>query len=350
MKRLVVAAMALLALLSVIALSACGEKVPAGAIAAVGDGVVTEEQYDDILAQAKTSYEVNNAEFPGADTTEFKQLKASIVEYLVRAELFTQQAKELGVEVTEEEIDERVASIVESLGGQEEFDKLIKEQKLTTAQVREQLATALLAEQLEEEVGKSVTVSEDAARKYYDDADHKAEFVVADTVDARHVLVKTKAKALEVRALLAADSSDANWKKVATKYSTDPGSKSTGGDLGSFAKDRMVEEFANAAFSLKVGQISQPVKTQFGYHVIEVTKKTPGSTTSFEDAKAGIEETLKTEQATKAWEEWVKNLESETKVSYAPGFDPDELTASPSPAAISASPSVAPSASPSAAE
>ena len=98
-----------------------------------------------------------------------------------------------------------------------------------------------------------------------------------ESVDARHILVKTKAEAEKVRALLEADNTDANWKKVAKQYSTDPGSKNNGGSLGNFPKGRMVKPFENAAFALKVGEISQPVKTQFGYHVIEVTKKTPGN-------------------------------------------------------------------------
>ena len=103
-----------------------------------------------------------------------------------------------------------------------------------------------------------------------------------DSVDARHVLVKTKAEAEKVQALLAADNSDANWKKVAKQYSIDPGSKDNGGSLGSFPKGRMVAEFDKVAFSLKPGTVSVPVKTQFGWHVIEVTKKTPGSTKTFE--------------------------------------------------------------------
>ena len=94
-----------------------------------------------------------------------------------------------------------------------------------------------------------------------------------ESVDARHVLVKTQAEADKVRALLEADNTNANWKKVAAQYSTDTGSKSNGGSLGNFPKGRMVKPFEDAAFALKVGEVSQPVKSQFGYHVIEVTRK-----------------------------------------------------------------------------
>jgi parvulin-like peptidyl-prolyl isomerase len=99
----------------------------------------------------------------------------------------------------------------------------------------------------------------------------------------------------------------------------------------------MVPEFEKVAFGLKVGDISAPVKTQFGYHVIEVTKKTPGSTTTFEEAKAGIEERLKIEGQTAAWDTWLADAKTAAAIVYAPGFNPIELTATPSPAASPAS-------------
>ena len=143
-----------------------------------------------------------------------------------------------------------------------------------------------------------------------------------ESVDARHVLVKTKAEAEKVRALLAADNTDANWKKVAKQYSIDPGSKNSGGSLGNFPKGRMVKPFENAAFALKVDEISQPVKTQFGYHVIEVTKKTPGSSQTFAQAKATIEQQLKYQKQATAWDAWLKQALKDAGVVYAAGFDP----------------------------
>ena len=229
-----------------------------------------------------------------------------------------------------------------------EYEKLLEQMKMTEEQLRQQVAVQQLKVQLQDEVGKSVTVSDEEIKAYYEDPDHAEEFVVEETVDVRHVLVKTKAEALKVKALLEADSSDANWKKVAAEYSTDPGSKSNGGLYTAVPRGRMVKEFENAAFSLKIGEISDPVKSSYGYHVMETTKKTPGSTTSLEDAKEGIEAQLKQEKQAKAWEEWIAKLEEDVKVVYALGFNPDELTASPSPAATSASPSASPQSSESA--
>ena len=156
------------------------------------------------------------------------------------------------------------------------------------------------------------------------------------------MLVNTKAKAEKVQQLLAADNSDANWKKVAALYSIDPGSKDKGGSLGSFPKGRMVPEFDKVAFSIKPGTISVPVKSQFGWHVIEVTKKTPGSSKTYEEAKAMIEQSLKFQLQAKAWETWLAEAQKTADIMYASGFDPKTLTASPSPSGSAAPSSPAP--------
>ena len=137
--------------------------------------------------------------------------------------------------------------------------------------------------------------------------------------------------------LLEADPSDANWKKVAKKYSTDPGSKDKGGSARHLPKGRMVAEFDKVAFSIKPGTISAPVKSQFGWHVIEVTKKTPGSSEDLRrsqgDDRAGAQVPG---SAAKAWETWLDNAKKTAGIVYAAGFDPKTLTASPSPSGSAA--------------
>ena len=339
MKRVIVAAMVLLAFAaSAVVLAGCGEKsVPSGSIAVVGDVSITQEQFDDVIAQAKASYEAQGVDFPAAGTPEYDKLKASVVDYLVQTELISQKAVEMGVEVTSAEVDERVAAIVDQIGGQKKYDALLKKQGVTEEDLRAQLEVQMLQDKVRTKVGEDVTVTAEQVKDFFDDPDNKAQFDVPDSVDARHILVKTKAKALAVQRLLKADSSDANWKKVAKEYSIDPGSKGSGGDLGTSPKGRMVKEFEDEAFTIKVGTISDPVKTQFGYHIIEVTKKTPGSTTTFEEAKTGIEERLKLEGQAAVWEKWLEEAETAAAIVYVTGFDPTVLIVTPSPAATPAS-------------
>ncbi len=336
MKKLIVGVVLIALVLPALLLPACGQKkVPAGAIAAVGDGIVTQEQFDEIWEQAEAQYASQEGapDFPEEGSTQYKQLRASIVNYLVQTEIVKQRAPEMGVSVTDKAFDERMKQIVQQVGGEKKLDKLLEKQAVTKEQLEQQLRAQMLQDAVQEKVYSEIKVSDADLKKYFEDPDNAAQFNVPESIDARHVLVKTKAKAEEVRALLEADNSDANWKKVAKKHSTDAGSKNNGGDLGNFPKGRMVKQFEDAAFDLGVGEISAPVKSQFGWHVIEVTGKTPGSKQSFEEAKATIEQQLQFQMQATAWEDWLKQALDDAGVAYAPGYDPELLTASPSPAA-----------------
>jgi foldase protein PrsA len=337
MKKLIVGVALLTLVVPMLLLAACGseQKVPAGAIAAVGDGVVTQEQFDQIWKQAEAQYksQAGAPPFPSPDSTQYNQLKASIVNYLVQNQIIKAKAADLGVTVTDKQFQERMAQIVKQVGGQKKLDKLLKEQSVTQVQLEAQLKAQMLQDAVQQKVYSSIKITPEQVKKYFEDPANKSQFDVPESVDARHILVKTKAEAEKVRALLEADNTDANWKKVAAQYSTDPGSKNNGGSLGNFPKGRMVKPFENVAFGLKVGEISQPVKTQFGYHVIEVTKKTEGSKQTLEQAKSTIEQQLKYQKQATAWEDWLKTAMKDAGVIYAAGFNPANLTASPSPAA-----------------
>jgi len=339
MKKVIVTAVLLGLLASAFVFAACGgNSVPTGAIASVGDATVTQEQFDQIWAQAKAQYASQQGAppFPKEGSAGYDQLKASIVTYLVQNELIKQQAAGMGVTVTQKQLDERVKQITQQVGGQKKLDELLKKQGVTMDQLTTQLEAQMLQEALRTKVGENAKVTEAQIKAYYNDPNNKQQFVVPDSVDARHVLVDTKAKAEKVQQLLAADNSDANWNKVAKQYSTDPGSKDKGGSLGNFPKGRMVPEFDKVAFSIKPGTISVPVKTQFGWHVIEVTKKTPGSSKTFEEAKSMIEQSLKFQLQAKAWETWLADAMKQADIKYGSGFDPKMLTASPSPSGSAA--------------
>jgi len=335
MKKVIVAAVLLGLLASALAFAACGgNQVPAGAIASVGSATVTQEQFDQILAQAKAQFASQEGAppFPKEGTADYDRLKASIVNYLVKIELIKQQAADMDVSVTQKQLDERIKQITQQVGGQKKLDALLKKQGVTMDEITTQLEAQMLEEAVRAKVGADAKVTEEQLKAYFNDPANKAQFVVADSVDARHVLVDTRAEAAKVQKLLAADPSDANWAKVAKKYSIDTTTKDKGGVLGTFGQGRMVPAFDKVAFSIKPGTVSVPVKTQYGWHVIEVTKKTPGSSKTYEEAKPMIEQALKFQLQAKAWETWLAEAQKKAELMYADGFDPKTLTASPSPA------------------
>ncbi|HQG54663.1 MAG TPA: peptidyl-prolyl cis-trans isomerase [Thermoleophilia bacterium] len=334
MKRLVLA-VALVVLLAVsLSVAACGgNEVPAGAIAAVGDGVVTQEQFDELMAQAKAQYASQaGVDFPKEGSPTYNQLVASIVNYLVQNELIKQKAEELDVTVSDKELAERLKQVEQSVGGAKKLKKLLKSYAMTVDQLKEQLRASMLADAVKQKVYEDVKVSDEKVKAYYDDPKNESQFKQPETRDTRHILVKTKAQADEVRALLAADPSEENWQKVAKKYSQDPGSKDSGGALGAVSKGQMVPGFEKATWALKVDEISRPVKTQFGWHIIQVIKITPAKTQTFAEAKEMIRQMLLYQQQATAWSDWLKQAMEDADIVYAAGYDPDKLTAPATPA------------------
>ena len=125
------------------------------------------------------------------------------------------------------------------------------------------------------------------------------------------ILVADEAKAKEVKAKLAAGG---DFAALAKEYSTDESNKEQGGDLGFFSKGQMVPEFENAAFSMKIGDISEPVKTEFGYHIIKVTDKKEAKAATYEESKAQIKDIIMAEKLPTTFDTWMQGKYSEYKI------------------------------------
>jgi len=181
----------------------------------------------------------------------------------------------------------------------------------------------LLMETLLSQVAKEAS-TDAAMRTVYDDAVTK--LPAEEEVKAAHILVRAAAgddkasKAAEdkIKAVIARLNKGEDFAKVAAEVTEDPSGKANGGDLGYFAKDQMVPEFANVAFALDKGKISAPVKTQFGWHVIKVEDKRTKPKPSFEDVKPQVEQFV----ARKAQAEYVTKLRAEAKIEK--NYKPEE--------------------------
>jgi peptidyl-prolyl cis-trans isomerase C len=147
--------------------------------------------------------------------------------------------------------------------------------------------------------------STEAARKLYDDT--MKTMKPEEEVRARHILVE---KEDEAKAALARLRKGEDFAKVAAELSRDPGSGKEGGDLGYFTQDRMVPQFGAVAFQLKAGDVSEPVQTQFGWHVIKVEDKRSKPLPTFEDVKGEIETYL----VRKAQQDIVMGLRGDLKL------------------------------------
>lgn len=329
--RLVALLLALTLLVGALFALGCGDAVPTGAVAKVGDAVVTKAQFDVLMTQIKTQAKNQSTSFPAVSSAAYKSYVASVVDYLVQDELIAQGASRMKLIVSDSEVADQVKQIKQANGGEKELLALLKQQGMTMALLETSLRSQLRSQKVAAAVVKDVKVGKQTLRAYW--RVHSADYQKKATRTVRHVLVSTKVKAQKVRELLAAG---ATWKKVAKQYSTDPGSKSKGGSLGAIKRGTMVNAFDKAAFSLKKGVISEPVKTQFGWHVIQVTASTATTKVTFAQAKSRLQQTLLQQAQQAAWEAWLAKAVKGADIKYAVGYDPAELTSA---ASASASPS-----------
>ncbi|WP_139905961.1 peptidylprolyl isomerase [Clostridium thermarum] len=174
----------------------------------------------------------------------------------------------------------------------------------------ENIKRELLTQYAIHKVLSQTVVTDEEAGKFY--KDNMSLFLQQDGVSARHILVSELDQANEILSKL---KNGMDFAEAAATYSTCP-SKERGGELGFFTKGRMVPEFEEAAFGLEVGEISEPVKTQFGYHIIQVMEKKPACLKSLEEAKPEIIERLKNQKQNQIYGAYVESLKKKYTVEY----------------------------------
>jgi parvulin-like peptidyl-prolyl isomerase len=314
----------LLLLLVALAVAGCGgdEEVPANAVALVDGEEIPRSEYDNLLAQARKGYAQRKQEFPAAGSQEFQTLKNQAVQFLVQRVQFRQQAEELEIEVTEKQVEARLAQIQKQYfgGDKKKYEKQLKDQGLTEAQVKRDLRSQIISEKIFAKVTSEVKVTEAQIEKHYEEK-KASQYSQPESRDVRHILVKAKAKADDLAAQLRAGG---DFAALAKQHSEDTGSKATGGKL-TITKGQTVPEFDKQAFALKKDEISAPVKTQFGFHIIQALSEVkPAKVTPLKDVREAIEQELKQTKKNEAMTDWIEELKDEYdgKIDYAVGFSP----------------------------
>jgi foldase protein PrsA len=337
MRRLLIA---LVALSLAVALAGCGSSkvsVPDGSAAQVGDRSIAKTRVDSLLENAKASYAAQKKTFPKAGSAGYKTLREQALAYLVQAAMFEEQASEMGIDVTQKQVDDAIATIKQqSFGGSEKkFEAALKAQKLTKADVEEQERLQLTESAIQAKVTKDVKVSDKDAKAYY--ASHTSSFRQPQSRSVRHILVAKKALADSLYRQL---QNGADFAKLAKKYSTDTGSKDQGGKLTD-VKGTLVPEFEKVALSLKTNEISKPVHSQYGWHIIQALGPVkPPSTQPYSAVSAQIKQQLLQTKQSAAVNDWVKDTTKSfcgDKVAYAEGYAPTDKANDPCAAATATS-------------
>ena len=318
-----------LALFAVLFVAACGgssTKVPGDAVARVGGDTITKAQFDAVLARAKTGYKAQKRPFPAVGTPEYQQIKQSAMQFLVQRAELEQKAKDYGIKITKKQIEDRVAQIKKQLGGEKAYKAQVKANGLTEATVRSDIVEPqLISEAIYKKVTGDIKVSDKDVAAYY--KSHQKIYQQPESRDVRHILVPTKAQADKLYAQIRAG---ADFAKLAKKYSKDPGSAVQGGKL-TIVKGQTAGPFDQTAFLLKKGQLAHPVKTQYGYHIIQALSDIrPPKTTPLSQVKESIRQQLLRERQNTAMAKWVKDTKKsfDKKIHYQVGYAPPKTTTS----------------------
>jgi hypothetical protein len=250
--------------------SGSGSDVPVGDVAVVDGQHISVADLDTTMNIARLSLK---SSYPEPGTEEWVSLRSRALESLAHDAELRAWARNLGVSVKPAAVD---AAVKSTLAGafpgatsgsvdQAKVDSEFKSTGMTRALLRSRIETKLMAQAAADKVAVAPKVTDAQIRAQY--AKDKASYALPERRKIRHILVKDKALADQLYAQLS--SSDASFAELAKKYSTDTGSKASGGELGVASRTNLVKPFADVAFTIRPGVVSTPVKSQFGWHLIE---------------------------------------------------------------------------------
>jgi foldase protein PrsA len=318
------------------AVAGCGDELPTGAVAKVGDESITQDEFDKWLRTAVTGQaqgggaavpdppeftkcvaakkkvplpkgqeQQSDAALKKQCEQEYDTLKREVMLFLIQAEWVQQEADDQGVKVSD-------AAVRKSFDDQKKqafpTEKAYQEFIESSGMSEDDILFRVRLNELQQKLTQKVT--EDAAKvtdadieEYYDK--NKRRFAQPERRDLRVVLTKTEQKAQEARDAL--DGGEP-WKQVVNQYSIDEASKAQAGLLPAVAKGQQDKALDDAVFEAKKGELAGPVKTQFGWYVFEVEKVTPASQQSLEQSRDTIRNLLRSERQQKALDEFVKDF------------------------------------------
>lgn len=232
-----------------------------------------------------------------------------VLSQLVQQAMIDQYARDKKIDVTQDDIKKKEDDVKSKMQpGQ--FEQAVKTQGLTDADLSQIFRQQII---LDRAVAPQIHVS-DADVKAYFDKNHAA-FDKPAQVRARHIVVADQKTANDVLAKLKAPNAD--WTAIAKQYSTDPGTKEKGGELGFFGKGQMVPQFDSVAFSAKIGQVVGPVKSPFGFHIIQVEERKPATKATFASTKDQIRTQLEQQQKGTQYPAFMQQLRANAKIDVS---------------------------------
>jgi foldase protein PrsA len=239
-------------------------------------------------------------------TTLVDQYGDAALDTLIAEKIVELESDKKDLTVKDSEIEEELESIKESYGGEEAFNEALTSSGASLDSVKKNVESFLLTEKL---LKDRVSISDDQITEYFEA--NKDSFAQEEQVQASHILVEDEETAKEVKSKL---DDGGDFAELAKEYSTDTSNAEAGGELGFFAKGEMVTEFDDKAFAMKKGEISEPVKTEFGYHIIKVTDKKDAKEAVLDDHKEEIKDILFDQALQTEYGTWLEEQKEEYQI------------------------------------
>lgn len=295
--------------------------VPAGAIAVVGDGVVEQAAFDQLIGQRKLTIVNQGGEFPSAGTPEYETIKNQLVDFLVQRETFSQEAEAIGIVISDEDVEAQLVELREQFfeGDDERYQQELENQGLTEVQVFADIKFQRLTDSLFERVTQSITLDDAAVQAYYEE--NAESFTSPESREVAHILVETKGEADALKVQL---DNGGDFASLAEENSIDEGTAIEGGAYTA-VRGLSAPEFDEVAYELATGDISDPVETQFGWHIIQALEDaTPEGTQTLEEVRDQVEGLIRRDREAEVVDLWLAAIDAKygAKILYAPGFAP----------------------------
>lgn len=232
------------------------------------------------------------------------QYGTEVLDTLITNKIIELEAKELGVSVSEEELQAEYDEYASQYGGEDALLELLDSYGMDVDDVKKDMETYLLTfKVMEDDLG----ITEEEIKTYFEE--NKETYGQAAEVEASHILVEDETTAQEVIDKLNAGG---DFAELAKEYSTDTANNEDGGNLGYFGTGEMAEAFETAAFAMEVGEVSsEPVETEYGFHIIKVTDKMEGKEAVFDEVKDTVYQDLLAAKVNEQYSTWVTEKMSE---------------------------------------
>lgn len=318
-----------IALVLILSVSACkkggakpGVTSDSTVLAKVGKTEITAGQVNTILDSQK-AHMAQQGQPINEDT--MNMFRKKILDYLVNIEIIQQEAKKMGIAVSDEEINQAFNDEVQRIGGQEQMNQMLQQRGMTMENLRDRIRQFKTMQKLHDQASVNVQpVTTEEAQAYFDQ--NKQRFADPETVHALHILIKVDQSAPEDQVKTAeakindilkkARKPGADFAALAKEFSEDPSAKTNSGDLGTFPKGRMVPVFEEAAFTLPVGKISEPVRSPFGFHIIKVMEHNKPGQKTFDEVRDNLIQMLTSQKKEEAFEKYLDEARAKIEVTY----------------------------------